>query len=124
MTSSDAAWHAGVDSKRSRLDLGDIQQIVDEPRHPLRGPDNRLDKSTRASSDTMDCCSLVAPRADGIERTSQIVRDGPQHLVARNRGLLRVAVESRVVQRARRAPSELFDESKGLSIMRDSSLQT
>ena len=56
-------------------------------------------------------------REDGSERISEIVRDDSEHLISRMDGLLRDVVEAGVVERERRASSELLGQVHVLAIV-------
>lgn len=76
-----------------RLDGGDCQQILDEPRGAVRRATDRGEAAARPV-----LFEVLGVDCDDVKRVAQIVRDDTEHLVAALPGLDRSGVELRVVE--------------------------
>ena len=92
----------------SRLDAGDVEEILDEAIHARRRSSDSLGRLARPWVFLARPVQRLRLQRDAAERIAKIVGDDAQDLVAGADGALRHAVEARALDRQGGAPAELL----------------
>src|SRR5689334_2658604 len=115
---------AALEREPTRFDAGDVEQILNEPIHPLRGLDDGREQ-TLALPRVTDPIVTEGTRAhrDRADRISEIVRDDAEYLVASLGSAPRLAIQSRILESEGGVRRELLGEGAGLGAVRGSAVE-
>jgi hypothetical protein len=91
-------------------DARNVQQVLDQLRLRARVAFDRLQRADALFLGQLRGTQHVCPAEHGIQRCAQLVRDGGQKLVFGAVGLLRLAIQARVLHRQRGHARQLLDQ--------------